>query len=138
MQSQDLIKTPNKALLIIALLVFSFVAIFGLNLSMPTNEQGEMINCSSVSSSVVCPMNVIEHIVSWQRMFTALPVLVYVFLFLSVMFVLLNFLKNLAAEFLNDDVRKYKRFYFVQNLNSPLFNYLKQAFAQGILNPKIY
>lgn len=123
----------------VILIAFSFLALFGLSLSMTTDEHGMMSNCPFMSQTeVVCPMQVGEHIAKWQHAVTGMPQ--------KSMSIALAALLALASwHFLNrfliqgntavtSAIERLKR----ERGLPALFNIFHRLFSQGILHPKIY
>ena len=93
--------------------------------------------CPASEAQTGCP-TISEHISSLQILLTTLP---------DTRTILSLLLMLLVGAFLafrsyprkqHHDLVSIKRLYNTQNPEIPLFNHLKLAFAQGILNPKIY
>lgn len=123
-----------KILLVFGLFAFVTLSIFGLGhmSGMIESENGDMAGCIFTGKTMLCKMNIIEHISSWQSLFTTtlqksfitiltLPMLLMVFIFIA---------KNILPP--------PQKFYLIQHPDLLLFTPLKEAFSQGILNPKIY
>lgn len=92
--------------------------------------------CPASEAQTGCP-TISEHISSLQILLTTLPdtrtiLSVLLILLMGAFLVLRAYLKKQRH-----DLMPIGRFYHTQNPELPLFNYLKLAFAQGILNPKI-
>lgn len=124
--------------------LFAFVAlsIFGLwHMSdMEANKDGNMEGCIFTGKTMLCKMGIVEHISLWQGMFTAVPqeslmLLALLILLVAVIFVIKNIL---APSHLSSSEVLTRRLYSKEHPNLLLFNPLKEAFSQGILNPKIY
>ena len=138
------IKNVLNFLLILGISAFLVVGVFGMShmSDMKMKSDGTMSGCLFDGQAEICPMTIAEHLSRWQGMFTAIPqktdVLVQ-FLLLALAFVLIasafrqRLLLLLSAQFSDR-----WRFYLKQNPHIPLFDPLREAFSQGILNPKIY
>ena len=124
------------ALAVFAMLLFGFCG-FGTNMDM----NGAMVNCPFAGHSMsICKMNPMEHIQEWQSMFTILPAKDTLSSLLSVLLALLVLL----------GLRFFKKFSLYDQpwpevyinpfylRRSHIFNSLKEAFSNGILNPKIF
>lgn len=127
----------KKFLILLAILAFSLIGGFGLNLGMNIASNGKMSSCNLMSSeSGICQMNLNDHLTQWQQMFTAsfnaslLPLLLLAFTF-SLAFTTL--FRDVEYMFLQLHQR-YKR----ENSIFKLFDYLLLAFSRGILHPQIY
>ena len=128
--------------LTLGLFTFVTLSIFGLGHmgGMAASENGDMTGCIFTGKTMLCKMSIIEHISLWQSMFTAMPqenliLLALVIILVAVLFITKNFI---SPPRLSRDETSTQKLYLVQHPNLSLFNPLKEAFAQGILNPKIY
>ncbi len=130
-------KQSQKFIGVAAVLVasFGFLALFGLPLSMTTDEHGMMSNCPFMSQvEVICPMQVGEHITKWQRAITGIPqealdIALAVLIVLACWSLILR-----EGALINTALQRLRR----ERGRSTLFNFLQLAFSQGILHPKIY
>lgn len=124
--------------------LFAFVtlSVFGLGhmSGMEANKDGNMEGCIFTGKTMLCKMGIVEHISLWQGMFTAMPQEGLLFMALLILLVAVIFVtKNiLAPPRLSNGEILTKRLYLKEHPDLPLFNPLKEAFSQGILNPKIY
>jgi len=132
-----------RFLLGLALIAFLSVAFFGASQTMGMDQQsdGTMGGCMFTGMEEICEMSFTEHLAQWQSMFTTTVTqnafTVILLLLLAVVFVTVGiFKRNLLLLFSYYTTRW--RLYIKQNPNLSLFNPLKEAFSQGILNPKIY
>lgn len=113
---------------------------FGLLYHMNDMEaDGHVSGCLFDGPTEVCAMNYSEHIATWQNMFTSLPqnislinLLVLTVLSIALLISWRNILK--LFESITSRWRLYIKLYPQINF----FNFLREAFSQGILNPKIY
>lgn len=132
----------KRALTIVTIFSFISIAVFGLGYlnEMKFNEDGEMSGCIFTGKTVFCKMGIIEHISLWQGMFKAVPQENLV------LFVLLAFLatavfaiKNIFVypRLFGNDIST-KQILLIKRRNLSLSHSLKEAFSQGIINPKIY
>lgn len=124
--------------------VFSLAAFVSLSVlglwhmdGMTANEEGGMGGCVFIGKAMFCKMTVIEHISLWQRMFTVLPQDTSMF-FASLVFsaALVFTAKNILAPPKN--YAPAHKLFLTNRQNFSSFNYLKEAFSQGILHPKIF
>lgn len=123
-------------LVFIAINVFSFSHLGG----MGKNSNGSMSGCIFDGRAEICNMSIFDHINNLQNMFTASHIeqnilMLILFLILAVAAIAYRWFKpavNAKSESLS------QKFYILQYPDVPLFNTFRQAFAQGILNPKIY
>jgi len=124
------------ALAVFAMLLFGFCG-FGANMDM----NGTMVNCPFAGHSMsICKMNPMEHIQEWQSMFTTLPAKDALSSLLTILLALLallglSFFKKFS---LHDQPwpEVYINPFYLRR--SQIFNPLKEAFSNGILNPKIF
>lgn len=137
------IKKLARFLLVFGLTAFIAVSFFGISLTMgmEMRDDGSMGGCLFDGRAEICAMNFAEHISQWQSMFTfTTPQKALTFallLLLTVVFVAVAILKrNLLLLFSYYTTRW--RLYIKHNPELSLFNPLREAFARGILNPKIY
>lgn len=121
----------NKFLLIILVVAFAVISIFGLwnhyNMEMNGTETAD--TCSFVAQP--CDMNLREHIAMWQSFFTAPNISYLTYLLLIAAFILSYFIIPKPKQIL-------KAWHYLKHNFVISFNYLIQAFSQGILNPKVY
>ncbi len=133
---------PRKIFASLALLFFVFVNILGVNATMSRGANGRMGNCPFAGSMTkICSMGAVEHISRWQSLFTTTApqkaITFALLILLAVVFVAVAILKrNLFLLFSFYATRW--RLYIKQNPHLSLFNPLREAFSQGILNPKIF
>lgn len=127
--------------------VFSFLAVgtFGMEqfFGMQMNDDGTMSGCLFDGKAKICNMTFSDHLSRWKGMFTAITqkanLFILLFLLISSVGALLLFnarrrlLLLLFSRFSNR-----WRLYIRHNPELSLFNPLREAFSQGILNPKIY
>ena len=133
-----------RFLLGFALVALLSVAFFGASQSMMSMEKrsdGTMGGCLFTGMEEICKMTLTEHLSQWQSMFTTTaPQKALIFallLLLAVVFVAIAvFRRNLLLLFSYYTTRW--RLYIRHNPDLSLFNPLREAFSQGILNPKIY
>lgn len=132
-----------RFLLGFVLVAFLSVIFFGASQTMAMEEKsdGTMGGCLFTGMDEICTMKFEEHLAQWQSMFTTTaPQKALAFallLLLAVVFVAVAILKrNLLLLFSYFTTRW--RLYIRQNPELSLFNPLREAFSQGILNPKIY
>ncbi len=129
----DKIRAINHTLLVIGLvLAFTLISLFGLwnHYNTEMNSTETVNACPFVGQP--CDMNMTEHIAMWQNFFTAPDISYLTFLLLLAIF-MVSFLATPKIPKLTLKISEYIKYSFVN-----LFNYLTQAFSQGILNPKIY
>ncbi len=118
---------------LIAFLSVTFLGMPQMMMGMEKRSDGTMSGCMFSGKAEVCAMTFAEHLANWQAMFTTTApqkMLAFVsLLLLVVVFVALFLFSYYTTRW---------RLYIKQNPNLSLFNPLREAFSQGILNPKIY
>lgn len=130
----------TKTLIGLAILVsFSFLALFGLSLSMTTDEHGMMSNCPFMSGEeAICPMQIGEHIAKWQQAVTGIPQksvgIAFAVLFALVSWHFLSRFVLQGSTAITSTLARLKR----ERGLPALFNIFHRLFSQGILHPKIY
>lgn len=137
-------KKFTRFFLSFALIAFLSVASFGASQSMMRMEKrgdGTMGGCLFTGMEEICKMTFSKHLSQWQSMFTTTApqkALAFTLLLLfAVVFVAVAiFKRNLLLLFSYYTMRW--RLYIRQNPELSIFNHLREAFSQGILNPKIY
>ncbi len=132
-----------RFLLGFALIAFLLVAFFGASQSMGMEEQndGKMSGCVFSGKVEICTMTFSEHISHWQNIFTTTApqnalTLALLILLAVVFIVVATFKRNLLL--LSNYYTTRWRLYIRNNPELSLFDPIKEAFSQGILNPKIY
>lgn len=125
-----------KAFLILSvfwMLLFGLFAVGG-DVADPTQK------CPfSNHSMVICQMNPTEHIQEWQSMFTMLPVqsAVLALLALFAFFAICKFkLRNRVS--LSDPALVHSQRHRARYADFHIFDPLKDAFSNGIINPKVF
>lgn len=115
------------------ILIFGF---FQLESGMLNINKSET-NCPfSAHSEAMCQMNPMEHFQEWQNAFTVLPTKNIVSMFLFILTFILIGRFAFSNRFL---VQKSSFLFLINIINSfRIFNPLKDAFSNGILNPKIF
>lgn len=130
----------RKMMFLIVAVAILWSGTFGLLYHMnDVKMDGNMEGCLFDGPAEICAMNYSEHIATWQSMFTILPQNVNLInlLVLTILSIILLFLwRNLFKLFKSITARW--RFYVKQYNQIDIFNSLKEAFSQGIINPKIY
>lgn len=122
----------NKFLVILLVLAFTFVSLFGLwnHFNTEMNATETVNTCTFVGQP--CDMNMTEHVAMWQSFFTAPNISYLSFLLLLTIFIIGYFITPKTPR----QILKISQYFKDNRVN--FFNYLTQAFSQGILNPKIY
>lgn len=125
------------------LVAFLAVIFFGLprTIGMEKNSDGMMSGCLFSGKVEICAMSFTEHITVWQSMFTTTAtqnaLTTVLLLLLTVVFVAVGIFKRSLLLLSSYHATRW-RLYIRHNPELSLFNPLKEAFARGILNPKIY
>jgi len=128
-------------------LVFSVAALllagsFGLphlGMAMEMDMDGNMTmsDCYMPGMTAICNMTPLEHISSWQSMFTSIPAQnLLVALLLLVLAVIVGF--SWIQRTLAPPERHAVRLFSHQREYIPLHSQLQELFSQGILNPKLF
>ena len=118
---------------------FIIISIISSVYFMGMNPDGIMFHC--VFMGGVCNMTLSDHLISWQGMFAATLQktfsLDFLLLIISIVFILTVIVFKLSGGQIS-----YRglisKFYYKQKQYLSFFDYLKEAFSQGILNPKTF
>lgn len=136
-------KKFGRFLLVLGIIAFMSVSFFGISLTMGMEKMadGSMSGCLFTGVEEICQMTFTEHLSQWQSMFTTTVVkntfAQALLLLLAIAFVAVAiFKRNLLLLFSFYTTRW--RLYIRDNPELSLFDNLREAFSQGILNPKIY
>lgn len=118
-------------------LIGTFSLCLGSFSMMKMGEMGQVTDCALARTASLCPASVAQHLQFWQQVFvtTSPTVILLALMFAVAAFSLKQFIDPLHATATR------LRYSVWQLLNEPallLGDYLKQAFSQGILHPKIY
>ena len=133
-------KFVNTVLILITI-TFLWFGTFGLLFHV--NEMkvdSQMSNCLFNGQEEVCNMNVSEHLSVWQSMITSLPQTTGLLglLLLSVVLVAVFIsLRDILSK-LSEKIRFLYTLYIKQHPQISLYNFLREIFSQGILNPKLF
>ncbi|MBI2075099.1 MAG: hypothetical protein HYT82_00330 [Candidatus Harrisonbacteria bacterium] len=131
-------------LLIFGISAFLAVGIFGMSYASDMNMKGDgtMSGCLFDGRAEICPMTFAEHLSHWQGMFTAIPQKANLFVMLLALILVVGALAFFILKQHQLLLLKYFldrwRLYLKQNPHILSFHHLREAFSQGILNPKIY
>ncbi|MBI2355880.1 MAG: hypothetical protein HYV13_01570 [Candidatus Doudnabacteria bacterium] len=114
--------------------IFTFVVLFGLNMSM-SGDSKDMSSCPLAQNTAsVCPMGAGEHIAHWQSLFTmTVNQNAFVLFILTLSFA--GILIGLLFYQFSDLIQKYFQ-YLKQHLGN-LSNVIINILARGILQPKL-
>ena len=136
-------KKLGEIMLVLTVILFLWVSIFGLLSHMNVMKmEGATDGClfGLTGETQVCPMNLSEHLSIWKEMFTSLPQNIGLLglLILAVVFIIIfTISKKFLFELYLRAAHRLK-LYIKQNPQINIFNYLREVFSSGILNPKIY
>lgn len=126
----------SENLVLLTLVLFAFVSMYGMSMGMEI-EDGQMSSCPFMSGqAAICTMNPLEHIASWQNMFTVLAqenILVFL-AFASLIFFFVGRLRGASHIFHGCALYMLGRRIEIPIVLSPL----QEAFLRGILHPKIF
>lgn len=137
-------KGISNVITLFVLFSFFFIVGFGLShsLGMEMRTDGTMGGCMFDGRAQICPMAFTEHISNWQSMFSV--ILQKSFFFVQILVLISTFIvavsalrRNLLFLLFSYFSERWK-FSIKNNPNLPLFDFIREAFSRGILNPKIY
>lgn len=111
-------------------IIFIFVALFGLNLSVISHDPRMMPGCPFINNeTALCTMSLLEHFSQWQKMFSTV-VVSEIFVFAILLFFVITIFK-----YINFFVGKHKRYKIrLPEYNSHLC--IKKIFSRGVLHSK--
>ena len=135
------VKRTNTTIAIVFLIALPTAVIFSVSYGMAMGNDGIMEGCLFSHTNSFCPMSLFEHLDTWKSMFVAnFPKTAEIFLLLLLtLFGLTLMLYALRLKLNRPSKNKADhKLYIKQKPDIPLFNYLREIFAQGILKPKIY
>ena len=130
--------SAKSTFVILILLLFVGISVWGLGMSMMTDAQGHMSNCPLMNGSQsICTMNVFDHLANWQNLFVTVAPTAF-----NLSLILLISLTLILSAFViySPSIRENQSQSF-SNFHaefSAFFNPLRIAFSNGILHPKIY
>jgi FtsH-binding integral membrane protein len=120
--------------LVLATLAFLTVGTLGMShtLGMEKKANGRMGGCLFTGLNEICPMSFGEHLTRWQSMFANISLKSGMFsLAISVFALFVSVLVSLKRYFS-------QKLFLRHHQNLFIFNPLREAFSQGILNPKTF
>ena len=135
------IRKTKSLFVLIVILALSWVVLFGVSFGMEMRSDGIMEHCLFSDAAVICPMSIFEHLNAWNNMFaTNLPKARGIYLTLIILFLSLALAVTVLRRKLNELPKSsiYQKLYLKQKPYLLYFEYLKEAFSQGIIKPKIY
>lgn len=131
-----------KTALVLAVIYFLWIGVFGFAGFMTGMKSGNIMSDCPFDSQSACNMNLSQHIDAWQGMFAGLPqndgssgiaVLAFILIIGSVLFPNRYFSDIFKNNYCN------WRFYIKKKISVfKDFNYFTEIFSGGILNPKTY
>lgn len=128
--SSALFKKISLFFVIMGIVALVFITFFGMTISssgMQMNEKGQMPGCLFNGYLEICTITFSEYIQKWQNVFTALPSKM-TYLAFALLLAGLTFIGSFIG----------RKICYIHNRGFQIFNFLKEAFSRGILNPKIY
>jgi len=140
-----IIRTKNKIFFSFVIsLMFLTTVLLGpsYTLGMDMREDGTMGGClfTMGTEAKICPMTTLEHISSWQELFTATfsqsEMLASLILLLFAFAVVVIFKRTRLLSFGHHIT--FWRLYIKHSPHLSFFSPLREAFSRGILHPKIY
>ncbi len=122
---------------ILGAVAFIFMSFLGLS-HMLMDRHGEMMNCPFMSTTVLCQMTPLQHLSAWQNMFTQVSIkeISNPFILILLSFLLATLFRNFLYEF--NFSLKQNLYFKTKTILVFIPNLLKEAFSNGILNPKVY
>jgi len=96
---------------------------------------GDMTGCPFMTMATLCKMSVADHISQWQFIFYGFHRNSF-FLFFYVLAALIILVWHDVIPIDQSNFRK--KVYCAKNIEYKLFDYVKEAFSRGLLNPKLY
>lgn len=133
-------KNLGKVALTLTIISFLWISIFGLFHMSEMKSDGTMSNCLLNGQLEVCTMNLSAHIALWQNILTGQPQnsgLLGLLILITALAAIIAFGKDPFSELYECTVYHW-RLYIKQYTQISLFNFLREAFSQGILNSKKY
>lgn len=133
----------SKAILLLAVLAFFSVGFLGLghtNMTMSSNEEMPTGNCFMPGmTAVLYQMNPLEHIATWQSMFTVIPSQSDILSLLAALLALVaGALFSIYQSIAPPKIRIPQSQFLYSKRYIPIGNSLQEAFSNGILHPKIF
>ena len=119
------------------LILFGIGSLLSFCIAIPLMGMADMKDgppCGMDHSTELCPMMLNEHLGFWQKILVPTASNMSA-LFLLIILVVVFSLRDAAAL---EAAHRIRFFRYNANLAPPLVDYLRQAFSNGILHPKIY
>lgn len=129
-------QTLTALVVLLSLLGIFSLCVFTFS-SMKTGEMWKMTGCSLSNTAVLCSLSAAQHLQFWRQIFVPASPMA---LLLALVIVAAAFLVRQVIDPLHAVITrfKYSRWQLLYESTLLLGDYLKQAFSQGILHPKIY
>ncbi len=133
--------TILKTIFLLTAVALLWFGTFGLIYHMDEMKQdGHIGGCLFSGQSEVCAMSFSEHVSFWRSAFTTMPpsnILLNLLILTIFSILMLAFRRDSLFEFFDLISSRFK-LYIKQHFQITFFDSLKEAFSQGILNPKTY
>ena len=116
--------------------VFLSISFFLISSGIMNMAHGSMAHCPYMNDGQgMCPMTVADHVQSWTQMFSVvIPQVIYG----AVSGILFGFVVKMFFP-LDTASWRFRLFWNAfQDPDTPIFQYLKRFFSQGIFHPKVY
>ncbi len=131
-------KAVMQAIGTLVFVVFLLTNVFGLlthSVGMEMDQRGNMLGCLFMGETTMCQMNAFEHLSLWQNTFTTiLSMSTSAALFLALAWFIFS---RHGRHRLQGQILSVQPLHTLRNPDISLGDYLRQAFSQGILHPKI-
>lgn len=125
----------------LALALFVFVSIFGVNAAMDhVGKNGQMGSCPFMGEmTAVCSMSVTEHLSQWAQSFLTIPAKSYAAILLTLLLIYSAFASTARSIKEKYNLSSIKNRIALGDAAYPkLSNHLRAAFSRGILHSRIY
>jgi hypothetical protein len=132
------IKIPKVITIILVALTLFGILLCVSHFEMGRHANGQLVDCLFIPEhTAICSIPLIGHIQTLLNTFVILPAK-DALTFFSILLSLLVLLKLRDKFSIQDSLRfdSYTDLFYVNRV--PIFDYLKEAFSRGILNPKIF
>ncbi len=129
---RNIIKTP----LVLVVFLMPLLCLWFVNMDMSAMD-GKASCPFGGHLMAICQMNPLEHIQEWQSMFTMLPAQNILFTFFA-LFAFLFAPKSGSRFSLSKLLLIFSSNRLLRSQSFQIFDPLKQAFSNGILNPKVF
>ena len=128
----------SLALIIVFAVGATGVPHFGMTMSMDTEGNITTTDCYMPGMAAICNMSPLEHIASWQGMFTGVPTQsLAMTLLLLVLAAVIGFVWIRQIHSPPQELQTFSQFVRRREY-IPLHSPLQELFSNGILNPKVF